>query len=61
MCVCYLILCVWQMYNSVCVMFANHSPEICHCAAKGSLAHDELLTVVMSLKTPACVLFIFYK
>ena len=48
-CVLYLTVCVWQADNSVCVVFPDHSPEVCHGAAQRSLAHDELLTVVMSL------------
>lgn len=45
----YLAVCVWQTDNSVCVVFPDHPPEICHRAAEGSLAHYELLAVVMSL------------
>ena len=48
-CVLYLTVCVRQTDNSVCVVFPDHSPEICHRAAQRSLAHYELLTVVMSL------------
>lgn len=45
----YLRVFVWQTNNCVCVMFPDHSPKISHCAAKRSLAHNKLFTVVMSL------------
>lgn len=48
-CVLYLTVCVLQTDNKVCVVFQDHSPEICHRAAQRSLAHYELFTLVMSL------------
>lgn len=49
-CAFYLAVCVWQTDDSVCVVFPDHPPEICHRAAERSLAHYELLAVVMSLR-----------
>lgn len=48
-CVLYLAVWVWQTDYNLCIVFPDHSPEICHRAAQRSLAHYELLSVVMSL------------
>lgn len=45
----YLKMCVWQTDNSVCAVLPDHSPEIFHGAPQRSLAHNELLIVVVSL------------
>lgn len=45
----YLAVCVLQTDDSVCVVFKDHPPEVCHRAAEWGLAHDELLAAVMAL------------
>lgn len=45
----YLAVCVLQTGNGACVVFKDHPPEVCHCAAEWGLAHDELLAAVMPL------------